>query len=355
VSDDDLIPFIDDPLVQALRAPAAEHELAGEEAALAMFRQSLPARRRRRRALTRAGVTGAGVLLGLGLTGGVAAAYTTGLPDPVQDAVHSVIDPLPIPAPPSAHVLRLRHQFAAARRRALARARAEATPTPTPRHIPRPSHQPTPGPRVLPPPTANGSHQQPSAAPSPTASPVRPTMTVAVSQSRVPVHTQVILSGRLSRGGTALPGRVVYAAELPAGASTWRRVANARTASDGTISLTVPALTTNVRLRLVTAQGVTSTQLPVAVVPKLTTTAARSGNDRVVTVTADGGRPGDVLKLFRRDGATWTPIASTTLGSGSTGQFTVPGPAATRVRYLVRLPATARHAVSFVEFVVPAR
>jgi hypothetical protein len=353
VSDDDLAPFHDDPLVQALRAPAADHELAGQDAVLAMFRQSLPARRRRRHALTRAGVTGAGIILGLGLTGGVAAAYTTGLPDPMQDVVHSALAPLPIPAPPSAHVLRVRHQIAAAKHRALARARAEATPTPRP--IPQPSHRATPAPGALPPPATNGTRQQPSAAPSPTASPVRPTMTVAVSQSRVPVHTQVVLSGRLSRGGTALPGRVVYVAELPAGETTWRRVASGRTLSDGTISLTVPALTINVRLRLVTAQGVTSSQLPVAVVPKLTTTAARSGNQRVETVTADGGMPGDVVRLLRRDGSSWTVIGSTKLGDQSSAQFSVPGPGATRVRYLIRLPATKRHAAAVVEFVVGAR
>jgi hypothetical protein len=180
-------------------------------------------------------------------------------------------------------------------------------------------------------------------------------MTVAVSRRAVPVHGQVVVSGRLTRDGTALPGRVVYAAELPAGESTWRRVADGKTATDGTVSLTAPSLTTNVRLRLVTAQGVTSPAVTVAVVPKLTTTAARSGNDRVVTVTADGGRPGDVLKLFRRDGTAWTQIAATTLGGNSTAQFTVPRPGATRVRYLVRLPATKRHAASFVEFVVPAQ
>ncbi|MDT7573172.1 MAG: hypothetical protein QOE05_3346 [Actinomycetota bacterium] len=357
MSDDDLTPFRDDPVLLALRAPAQAHELAGEDAALAMFRQSLPARRRRRRALTRAGVGGAGLLLGLGLTGGVAAAYTTGLPDPVQDVVHAAIDPLPVPAPPTAQVLRVRDRAAAAlrnrmRERAAERAKQQAA---------LPTAQPTGAPRAVAPPgpAAPRSAQaspQPSPQPSPTAAPPPPTWTVAVSRRLVPVHGQVVLSGRLTRGGgDPLPGRVVYAAELPAGTSTWRRVANGRTAADGTIALTVPALTTNVRLRLVTAQGVTSRQLVVSVVPKLTTTWARSGNHRVVTVTADGGSPGNAVKLFRRDGSAWTQLATSTLGSEGRAQFDVALPAATPVRYLVRLPATARHAAALVEFVVPAR
>ena len=176
-----------------------------------------------------------------------------------------------------------------------------------------------------------------------------------MSRRVVPVHQQVVLSGRLSRGETALPGRTVYAAELPAGTTTWRRVASGRTASDGTVALTVPALTTNVRLRLVTAQGVTSPQTSVAVVPKLTLSQARSGNDRLVSVSADGGRPGDAVALLRWDGSAWTGIASTTLAGDNTCQFVVPGPGATRVRYRVRLAATGRHAASFAEFVVPAR
>jgi hypothetical protein len=180
-------------------------------------------------------------------------------------------------------------------------------------------------------------------------------MTVAVSRTRVPVRQQVVLSGRLTRGDATLAGRTVYAAELPAGTSTWRRVASGVTASDGTIALTVPALSTNVRLRLVTAQGVSSRQVAVVVVPTLTTSAARAGNDVVVTVTADGGRPGDTVRLVRRDGDAWTLVSSTTLSGDSTAQFTVPGPADTRVRYQVRLPATGVHGASFVEFVVPAR
>jgi hypothetical protein len=176
-----------------------------------------------------------------------------------------------------------------------------------------------------------------------------------VSRRVVAVHGRVLLSGRLTRGTEGVPGRVVYAAELVAGQSTWRRVASGQTGSDGSVALTIPPLTTNVRLRLVTAQGVVSAQRQVAVVPKLTTTGARSGGDRIVTVSADGGRPGDTLTLLRRDGDTWTTTGSTTLDGDGKGQFVVPGPGATAVRYRVRLPATGQHAASFVEFRVPAR
>lgn len=350
MSDDELLAFGDDPWVQALRAPARAHELADEDVAVKMFGQAAPARRRRRRAATRAGIGGAGLLLGLSLTGGVAAAYTTGLPAPVQDSVHAAIDPLPLLAPPTSARHRARDS---AQREAAAPARPAARPTPAP-----PAQVAAPAPRAAAPaptgPTAT-SPRPASPSPSAAAAPPRPALTVAVSRRLVPVHGRVVLSGRLTRADEGLPGRVVYAAALPVGESTWRRVASARTTSDGSVSLTVPPLTTNVRLRLVTTAGVTSRYVGVAVQPTLTTTAARTASGLVVTVTADGGLRGDVVRLLRRDGTSWTLVTSARLDSDSTARFTVPGPGAARVRYLVRLPATARHAAAFVDFYVPAR
>lgn len=171
----------------------------------------------------------------------------------------------------------------------------------------------------------------------------------------MPVHGTVVLSGVLTRDGVGLAGRHVYAAELPAGTSTWRRVADGRTGSDGRISLTVPALTTNVRLRLVTEQGTRSAQLAITVVPKLSLSTARNGAQRVVTVTADGGRAGDTVVLQRRDGDTWTSLMSQALDGSRAAQFTVPGPRANPVRYRVRLAPTQRHAAAFAWFTVPAR
>jgi hypothetical protein len=178
---------------------------------------------------------------------------------------------------------------------------------------------------------------------------------VAVSRRVVPVHSTVALSGVLTRDGHPLSGRRVYAAELPAGSSTWQRVGSGRTGTDGSVSVTVPSLTSNVRLRLVTEQGTRSAQLAVSVLPKLAISTARSGAKRVATVTADGGRQGDTLVLLRRDGGSWTKVGTTRLDGSRQGRFTVPGPRASRVRYRVRINASGAHGASAAEFVVPAR
>ncbi|GAC1443108.1 MAG: hypothetical protein NVSMB55_15700 [Mycobacteriales bacterium] len=362
-SPDETSPDETSPVVAALRAPATAAELAGEDAALAMFRAAAAARGTgrgtgRRRTLRRIGVGGAGIALGLGLTGGVAAAYTTGLPDPMQNALHSAIEPLGLPAPPTAHTRRLREQTRRDRQRA-------AVPTTAlPRHLigPVPRHDdsraavPTPA-RTLPagPAATSAPTTVPAASPAATPAPLPPSLSAAASATVVPVHSGLVLSGRLARGSSGLPGQRVDVAELVSGTSYWHSVAAGTTDSYGDVSLSVPALTSNVRLRLDSESGVTSTQIPVRVVPALSVSVAAFQGQRVATVSADGGLPGDSLVLLRRDGTSWTRIATTTLDGSSTGTFTVPGPGSTRVRYRVRLPATGRHAASFVEFVVAAR
>jgi hypothetical protein len=340
---DDLSAFADHPVVQALRAPAQPHELAGEQVAAELFRTSMTPPPRRRRAIPRMAVGGAGVVLGLALTAGVAAAYTGNLPDPLQNAVSSAIAPLGLPAPPAHHRRRaaLRQHLGIAPGGGPARPRTAGTPAPSQ----KPS---TPAP-------AASTGAAPSAQPSLSAAPpVRPVLSASVSRHVVAVHGQVVLTGRLTQDGAAVADKTVYAAELPAGASTWHRVASAVTGSDGSVSIAVTALTSNVRLRLA-SDHVVSSALRVSVVPTLTASGTRSGRQRVETVTVDGAREGDSVVLQRRDGDTWTKIDRAALDTQQATTFTVPGPSSARVRYRVWLPATAYHAASFVLFVVPAR
>ena len=349
MSDDDLTPYDDSPVVAALRAPAQPAELAGENAAVAMFHSARSASVvRRGRRLRRAGVAGVGVALALALTGGVAAAYTTGLPDPMQNALHSAIEPLGLPAPLTGPALRLKKS-----QRELHRAGPVVPPAL--RHSPAPSGRPLPRastPVDKPSPSPQPASPQPAATrpPSPAPAPPPPSLSAAVSRHVVPVHGAVVLAGRLTRGGSGLSGRTVYAAELVPG-QYWHRVGSAQTGSDGSVTVTV-TLTSNVRLRLVTAGGVVSPSSSVAVVPKLSISVARSQGKRIATVTVDGARPAEPLVLLRRDGTSWTRVATTSVSAGT---FTVPGPAATRVHYRVRLPATRLHAAGFADFYVAAR
>lgn len=350
MTDDELAPFRTDPLLVALTAPAEPVELAGEDAAIAIFRSTAGPFSRRGRLLRLTTLGGAGVALGLAMTGGVAAAYTSGLPAPMQQVVHDAIAPFGIPAPAAPPPSRPRHD----------RQRVTHVPRPTPAvALPAPLAHPTaaasPRPSTSPVAVApTAAAPAPSPTPSPTAT-VRPTFDVAVSRRAVPIHGAVMLSGRLTRGDAPLGGQTVFAAARPAGSSTWQRVASGTTAADGTVSLSVSPLTINVRLRLVAPRLATSAERTVIVIPKLTVAISRAGNDRLARITTDGGAPGDTLVLLRRDGSTWTQIDSTTLGSDGAASFTVPGPAATRVDYRVRLAPTRQHGAGYAQFSVRAR
>jgi hypothetical protein len=137
--------------------------LAGEDAAMAAFRAAGPSRRRRRRTIRLA--TGATALVAaMAVTGGVAAAYPTTLPEPVQNAIHTVLGPIGVPAGPRAiareHRLAAERRLRAAvhRRRQAAAAHpspsAPAAVVPTRPHSPgavlQPRHTPSPTPSVAP-------------------------------------------------------------------------------------------------------------------------------------------------------------------------------------------------------------
>src|SRR4051812_26798120 len=97
--DDDLSPFREDPVVKALTAPATEAELAGEADALAAFRGEAPATPRRRRSGARVATGATVAVLTLGVSGGVAAAYTANLPDSWQEKVYKQFHSIGVPAP----------------------------------------------------------------------------------------------------------------------------------------------------------------------------------------------------------------------------------------------------------------
>ena len=352
-----MIPDPDDellnaPLVRALQSPALPGELAGEDAALAAFRAASPSRRRRRRTIRLA--TGATALVAaMAVTGGVAAAYPTTLPEPVQNAIHTVLGPIGVPAGPRAiarehrralerrlHAAVLRHRQAVAAHPSPSASHAAVRTSPLPRRVVAPAPQP---------------QAQPSAATSPSPSPAatpapHPTLTATASRRFVPVHQGLQLRGTLTRDGKPLAGRTVYASVLVAGASSWRRVAHGQTASDGSIALRVAPLVRNARVRLASS-GITSTPIPITVIPRLTATLTRnSAGDRyLVDIAADGGESGDIAVLQRYDGSSWVRVATHRLGSNAGTRFTIAVPA-NATRYRVRLAATKTHGPSGVPF-----
>jgi hypothetical protein len=347
--DDD---FLDAPHVRALRAPALPGELDGEDAALGAFRRSVPGRRRRRRTV-RLATGGSALVIVMGVTGGVAAAYPSTLPGPVQNAFHRVLGPVGVPAAPlaaprqkqplarpthqptrAAHPSQRPHPAVVSRVSASPRAAAPAAPAALPLSSPSP-------------PAARAASPTASPSPSPAA---RPTLSATASRRVVPVHQGLQLRGLLTRDGQPIGGRTVYAAVYDAGGSSWRQVAKGQTAEDGSVSLHVGPLVRSSRVRLAT-QAVATTPIAITVVPRLTATMTRSsdGNRYAVDVSADGGAAGDSVVLQRYDGASWVRVAAHQLGDRARTRFSIAVPTAP-TRYRVRLAVTRAHGAAGIAF-----
>lgn len=334
------------PLWDALRAPGTPEELAGEQAALQAFRRAAAERRRRR--THRLGAGGAGLLLFVVAGGGAAAAVTGRLPDPVQnavqDAVHAVIPDVAPSRPKPA--------------RRTASHLPPATPPVTPSPAPSPQRTtgpgsgepsrpsaatvPAPAPATVPAPAADPA---PSAAPSPTASPTpAPTLVASTSAKAVPVHGDVVVTGRLVRGGVPVEGQVVYLGQRLAGESSWTRVGHATTDADGRVRVVAHDLRRNASYRLA-SQGIASGAHPVTVLPAVTVRVTEPGpRRRVLDVTTDGAVAGDAVQLLRYDGSTWRVVQKGSLDSSAATSFTVAAPPSGQtVRYRVRVVATTRH------------
>ena len=316
--------------VRALHAPGSAAELGGEEQVLAAFRSAVPVRGRGRHGLRLA--TGASALVvAMAVTAGAAAAYTDVLPRQLQSAAHRVLGPVGVPAPHRPVV-----QPQAAKPGHLV-----ASPSPSHQRVPAFAPTARPAPTAVAPQPSAPVAARPTPTPSPSPS-VPPQLTASVSRRVVPIHQGLQLRGVLSRNGQPAADVPVRAVLRAAGDASWRQVAVGRTGPDGSIQLHLTGLVQDVRLRL-EARGVVSPAIGVVVVPALTVDVAAAGSRYDVTVSADGGRPGDQVVLLRYNGTSWVRVASHQLGSQDRTRFAVPRPATDPVRYRVRLVATDVH------------
>lgn len=371
MTEDDLTPWQDQPFMQALTADGTDTELAGEKAALTAFHKSSA---RGRRGVVRLLGTGVTSVALAGVVGGgvAAAAYTRALPSPVQNALHDFLGPIGVPAPAPKVPIRGGHRSTQALsgeqvHSSPAATTGEALPTSSPKAQPSPSTHATspaasPGGTLLggPSPTATPSalvSPQGSATPTPTVSatasapagdPSTWSLTSSVSSQLVPVHGNVDIGGTLvDADGQPVPDHQVAIRVHRAGTPGWVKVDVRRTDANGTVQYEAEDLTQNTALMLGAGHGVHSTPVRVVVRPALTAsvTPAADGTSYVVTVTADGGQPGDVVDLIRHTPSGWVQVGQSQLDSSDSASFSVPAPKRAR-GYVLRLPATKLHGVA---------
>src|SRR6478752_36155 len=328
--------FDEQALINALTAPGSPAELGDEQRYREMFRAAQATT-----PVAAAGPTlvggravrrlGAGASLAVVValaTGGVAAAYSSNLPDPVQRAVHSVLSPIGVPPAES--------------QRRVEQARKEPTPTPEPAPTPtpepptpapthpvvkpseKPSATPSPSETVEPTPTTDPSLSEsptpsesptdvpsstaptdptsspsPSDSPSPT-TPVAPvpgavTVSSAGAGSKVAPGGTAVVTGRVTAAdGTPVPDVQVYLQERAS--SGWQRVATGRTAADGSVALVTRPVPSSIQVRLKTGR-LASAARQLTVQPTVSASARTAGRFTTVTGTVVGGQVGDPVYL----------------------------------------------------------
>lgn len=366
--EDDLVAWADDPVVRALRADAGDDELAGADDVMTAFRTTHPAPRRRPGARhLGAGLTT--VVVALGLSGGVAAAaYTHALPAPVQSAMHAVFGDVGVPPADTSsvtHHTKPRHRHPGAGESApVALPGTNVTPSsagrpqPSPAGTPKTAASAAPAVSTSPAPTTEASATTPSPSASATAAaaPSPAALAVSAPRLRVPAGQRAALGGTLTASdGSPIAGYRLYLLQRRAGESAWTRVAQGRTASDGTITLRSPRLSRNVTLRMGTGHGLHSRDVAIVELPKVSLSYALTKDSKhyVVTVTVAGAQVSDVVGLARLDSGRWTSLRRKQLDDTMQLTFTLPAPTSGSVRYRVRVLRTDLHGQRDAFFALP--
>lgn len=298
-----------DGLVRALTADGTAGELAGREAALAIFRASRRRPRRLRLAVSMSTAAAAVVL-----AGGLAAAYAAALPAPVQHIASRMLGRIGVPD----------------------------TPRPAP-----PSGAPGVAVSIPATPSAPAidACRCQSGGPGPGIGTAVPSVVLAAARTQIPAGGQVVLSGWLAAGGRPEAGVRVGLSEDVAGGPGWQAAGSAVTDGDGEVTLTVAHLTSNASFRLDAPGRAVSAPVVITVIPRVYLGLAPGQRPGLVTLTATAqfAQPGDVVVLQRLSGGIWYRVGLRVLGPDHLASFTVRIPLLEEAAYRVVLPRTADH------------
>jgi hypothetical protein len=329
-----------DALLGMLTADPTPDELAGENAALTMFRAhrrptappaAPPADLHRRRRL-RAGIAAAAVTLAAA-AGFAVAAYTEALPAPLQHAAYQVLG---FAGVPSVH-------------HAAPSAAAYRPPGPARQRGGSPAAGGSPGPAASASPRPGGAAQPPA--------PGQEELSITAASGRVAAGAGDTFAGRLTgQGGAAVQGKTLNLLERAAGQSAWHLAGTGTTGGNGGAAVTVADLTRNAAFRLKAPDGALSGPVLVIVAPTVTARAGGpGGRPGVITASCRLGIPGDTVVLQAQSGARWLSLQKASLNKNGQAVFTVQGRAGRRAYRVVLLPTVAQGTSVSNTVRVPAR
>jgi hypothetical protein len=349
-------------LLGQLTSAATADELAGEQAALAMFRAvraagrpvgtepAVPVTRRTRPARrVRVGARLAAAATVVALAGGFAAAgYAAALPAPLQRVAHQILGFAGVPASPDLH-----HGSPAPKQDQAPgsqpapsphRHSASAPPPASPSASPTPTRARLKSPTPRPSPSASRSG---SPTPSPTPGQVGQ-LAISAADQTVTAGDSVQLTATLTSHGQPTPGASLRLLEHAAGQPGWRQVAQASTDQQGQAAFTVPDQRLNASFQLIAPDRTRSARLRIVVIPPLSVSVQPGPRHRLDLLIAACplAQRGDLLVLEARTPAgQWLAVRTRRLRKSGQAAF----PVALRkvsITYQVVLLATSKHGQS---------
>ena len=339
-----------DQVLRALTASGTADELAGEQAALAMFRANSAAsangsaagaldgptviqpaiepgtvqpgtvrpgaagppggtrllpRSRGHRGFPRLRIA---VITGAAMVGGfAAAAYAAVLPAPVQHIAYQAFHDLGVPDARQDH----------------ASGSPGGRPGAGPSGLPYPSssgsgaHSGAPGSRSAgtPQPSAGGTSSAPPSGPA--------VLSAQAVGTDIPAGSAATVNGMLTLGGRPDSGVYVRLMAHIAGRSGWLLLGRAQTSAQGAVSFTTPALRRNTWLRLADSSGARSTVVAITVIPRVSATLKQgpAGARDYVRVGTTAASKGDVVLLQVLQNGTWVSFKQGVLGAAGSVTF----------------------------------
>jgi hypothetical protein len=309
-------------LLDALRRSGSSEELEGEALAVRHFRASRAGRSQthwRQRSLALA----VSSVLGATCAGGVAAAYATALPSPVQHAVHTVLGPIGVPdSHPSVAI------GAGSGQRSGGTAGPSSLSNPTGTAGGDSSgrtagQQVQDGPSLA---TRNGiaGNEDSNANTAPALPP--PNLTVRASAQVVQAaSTGLELFGTLSEARNLSAGSRLIGAYAESAAQTgWVLVGSAEANADGSVTIPLKPIDVTTNFELQGPLGSRSQPVTVAVVDPVTLTQERptSGQPTPVLIAAvSAAAPGDTVVLQQREQDQWVSVQTAKLGTDRRADF----------------------------------
>jgi hypothetical protein len=343
-----------DQLFRVLTSAPTRDELAGEQAALTMFRSAAgdaahgaatptvpapaaaPVAERASRHRTWGFRRTVVVATAAFVAGFAAAAYAAVLPAPVQHVAYKVLGFVGVPNAPAQH----------------------GHPRPAGHTAPHSpvgggSSQPAIGPGSSSPGSTSSARPSHSPSPHPSKSktvgpPAPPQLSVTASQPQIPAGTSATITATATRHGHGAAGVSVTLLERTPRHRAWTAVAQGTTGRGGQAKLTVSDLTMNAGFRVTGPGGSTSAAIRVKVVPEVSVTVLTrpSGRRAVIKVVCQYAQPGNVVVLeVYRDG-TWVRVRVRRIGPLLKTGFLVKVPLAKAKTVQVLLRATRLHAAA---------